>query len=234
LAFHGTLAEVSGPEFQAKPSASAPEWSDAPLGAFGCLARLVGGGPLICLLAVAATGLALIPGWAGAATEKKRFVAWENGEPALPVESRRDLDCNSSSYVNTRSDAWRCFGRRFIYDPCFENLAEEEFGELFCVRSPWANSGVLAFSALDYDDRFGSRDHPWALVTNSGKRCRFISGASSVSHGRRLNYFCHRPSLKPCPCVYGLPDRSRPTWRIFVAGLMGRNWHREKVRVAWR
>jgi hypothetical protein len=148
------------------------------------------------------------------------------------VDKRRELDCNSSSFVNPRLDAWRCFGRSYIHDPCFENLAEEEFGELLCVSSPWARSGVLALSALDYSDRFRSRRHPWALVLTSGRRCRFVSGGTDAARGRRLNYICGAHG--GCLCLYGLPDRSRPTWRIFAGGVMGRNWHRERIRVAWR
>ena len=90
-------------------------------------------------------------------------------------------------------------------------------------------SGILAFSALDYDNRTSERKHPWALVLVPGRRCRFLGGGTAVSHGRRLNYSCARRG----PFVYGLPDRSRPTWRVFVAGFEGRGWHREKVRVAW-
>jgi hypothetical protein len=185
---------------------------------------------LVCLLLACAAGLAAVPTLADAATKKRRFVAWEDGRPTLRVEARRELDCNSSSYVDTRSDAWRCFGRGFIYDPCFENLAEEEFGELLCVRTPWSDSGVLAFSALDYGDRFNAPDHPWAIVLTSGKRCRFVSGATGVSHGRRLNYICGRSGS----FLYGLPDRSRPTWRIFAGRVEGANWHREKIRAVWR
>jgi hypothetical protein len=95
--------------------------------------------------------LVIAPATGQAATEKRRFVAWKDGHPAVQVERRRELDCTQSSYLAPRLDAWRCFGRRYLYDPCFENLAEDEYGELLCVSTPWADSGVLAFSALDYD-----------------------------------------------------------------------------------
>lgn len=166
-----------------------------------------------------------------AATKQRKFVAWKDGKPTVRVEWRRELNCSESSHVNYRSDAWRCFGRAFLYDPCFENLAEEELGELLCVPSPWADSGIFVFSALDYDNRFKRQHTPWAIVLTSGKRCRFAAGATGVSHGRRLNYVCgsgNRTSF-----LYGKPDRSKPTWRIFAGKADGRNWHREKIRTAW-
>jgi hypothetical protein len=165
---------------------------------------------------------------AGAATKQRKFVAWKDGKPTVRVTARRNFDCLDSSQVNYRADAWRCVGA-FLYDPCFENLAEEKFGELLCVSSPWADSGILAFSALDYDNRYKRKHRPWAIVLTSGKRCRFVAGATGVSHGRRLNYVCGNGKS----FLYGEPDRSKPTWRIFAGKTDGRNWHREKIRTAW-
>jgi hypothetical protein len=183
---------------------------------------------LICLGLLAVASLSVLAASSSAATKQRRFVAWENGRPTLPVDYRRELDCNTSSHVNPRSDAWRCFGRSTVYDPCFENLAEEEFGELFCVRRPWSKSGVFVFSALDYGDKFKRRRRPWGIVLTSGNRCNFLAGATAVSHGRRLNYDCGSGSY-----LYGTPDRSKPTWRIFAGKTEGRNWHREKIRTVW-
>jgi hypothetical protein len=200
-------------------------------GTFACVAKRHALSAMV--LAVALAGWAL-PATANAATELRRFVAWQDGRPAVTVDGRRNGSCDSSSYVNPRLDAWRCIAGHFIYDPCFENLAEEEYGELLCVASPWARSGRIMFSALDYDDRFRGRRGPWALEMSNGRRCIFVSGASDQVRGRRLNYVCRLSRPGSCPCGYGLPPRTRPYWRLFVGGLMGRGWHTERVRYVWR
>jgi hypothetical protein len=186
--------------------------------------------PYALFLSVLVVVLVGLPAAASAQTEQRRFVAWENGQPTLQIKARRNLDCGESSRVNPRFDAWRCFGRRYIYEPCFENLAEEEYGVLVCVGAPWEKTGMLAFSALDYDDRYRRPNRPWAIVLKNGKRCVFGAGASSMKHGRRANYFCRDRRT----ALWGIPNRSKPTWSIFQAGFFGRNWHREPIRTVWK
>jgi hypothetical protein len=71
-----------------------------------------------------------------AGTQTPRFKAWSaDGEAAVGVRGRRRGTCNSSSFVNGRDDAWRCFVGRFILDPCFESPVAAN--RVLCVRSPW-------------------------------------------------------------------------------------------------
>lgn len=184
----------------------------------------------LCLIGFLAL-LAVVPAQSFAATKTRRFVAWEEGQPTVRVVSRRNGDCFTNSSSNPRFDAWRCIVGSSLYDPCFENL-DSDFGEVLCVATPWEKKGRIVLSDLDPRDRTELPSRPWAVRLTSGKRCSFIGGATAVSHGRRLNYVCRRG--QPCPCLYGVPDRSRPTWRIFQAGLGGVNWHQVKIAVAWR
>jgi hypothetical protein len=170
-----------------------------------------------------------------AATLTRRFDAWSaDGEPALRVRGRRRGDCNSSSFVNGRTDAWRCFVGRFILDPCFESPVADD--RVLCVRSPWTRWGWLVLDRLDYKLRDDSvRQPPWALVLTGGRRCGFVSGATGFARGRRLNYLCAaRRGPRPCPCLFGRPDRRRPVWRIFAGDdVFGRGWRRLRIRTAW-
>jgi hypothetical protein len=179
----------------------------------------------------------LAPTPSAAATKTKRYKAWDAaGDPTVPEFTERRGDCNSSSFVNRRHDAWRCFVGSRIHDPCFENPVFDR--ELICVASPWARKGVLVTSRLDPDDRFpSSARRPWALRLANGRGCVFVSGASNFVRGRRLNYICRlRPFKSPRPpFLFGLPDRSRATWTI----LLGRSYEpvrfmRVKIRAAWR
>jgi hypothetical protein len=189
----------------------------------------VGPRPL-CLLGALAL-LVIVPAQSFAATQTRQFVAWKDGKPTTQVVSRRNGDCFTNSTTNTRFDAWRCIVGSSLYDPCFENL-DSEVGEVLCVSTPWESKGRIVFSDLDPSNRNELPSRPWAVKLGSGKRCSFIGGATAVSRGRRLNYVCR--SGDPCPCLYGVPNRSKPTWRIFQAGLGGANWHRVKIAVAWR
>jgi hypothetical protein len=170
-----------------------------------------------------------------AATQTRRFAAWSaDGEPAVWVRGRRRGNCNSSSFVSGRNDAWRCFVGRFILDPCFESPVRGD--QVLCVRSPWTGWGWLVLDRLDHELRSdGVRQPPWALVLRSGRRCGFVSGATGFARGRRLNYLCPaRPGPRPCPCLFGRPDRRRPVWRIFAGNdVFGRGWRRLGIRTAW-
>jgi hypothetical protein len=190
------------------------------------------------LILPALLGLALVaPAASAGATQAKRYKAWEAaGDPAVPEFTDRRGSCNSSSFVNPRRDAWRCFVGSRIHDPCFENPGFDR--QVICVASPWARTGVLVTSRLDPDDRFppGPR-RPWALGLVNGRGCVFVSGATNVVRGRRLNYVCRlRPfRLAGPPFLFGLPDRSRSTWTI----LLGRGYEparleRVKIRAAWQ
>jgi hypothetical protein len=77
------------------------------------------------------------PSVAGAATELKRYTAWDpNGDPVVNAFSDATGDCTTESCKSSRSDAWRCFAGSQILDPCFENPLFER--EVLCVPSPWA------------------------------------------------------------------------------------------------
>jgi hypothetical protein len=90
---------------------------------------------LVAALFISLSGA--IPKAADAATEQRRFVAWQDGEPTLRVEGRRNGSCDSSSYKSSRKDAWRCTTGHYLFDPCFENLAELGSAS-FCA---WASRG---------------------------------------------------------------------------------------------
>ena len=187
-------------------------------------------------LTVAIAGL-MFPSSASAATEVKRYRAWDAaGDPIVPGFTERRGDCNSSSFVNPRSDAWRCFVGHRIYDPCFENPVYDR--EVICVASPWVRSGVVVRSRLDPSDRYPIRGfRAWALRLENGRGCVFVSGASGVVKGRRLNYVCRlrRFGLAGPPFLFGSPDRSRATWTILKANdYVGRKWRRVRIRAAWR
>jgi hypothetical protein len=183
--------------------------------------------------------LLLFPAVGEAETSVERYRAWDAyGDPTISEFVERRGECASSSFALSRQDTWRCFSGNFIHDPCFEDLRNGNGREVICVASPWARRGVLLRDRLDYDNRTrvgGSR--PWAIRTAAGRRCIWVSGASNVVRGRRLNYVCGRGDFGTfgSPFLFGLPDRRRPTWTIVQArSYDGRGWRRVRIRTAWR
>jgi hypothetical protein len=184
----------------------------------------LGASTLLVLLAVSSTSLG--------STQVKRYHAWDSddGNPTVGSWSERHGDCNTSSYVDPRLDTWRCFVGGSIQDPCFENPTDD--GELMCVESPWARRGILVRSRLDPADRFPYKAHAWAMRLSSGTRCGFVSGASAVVRGKRLNYACGRTGAA---FLFGLPSHRRPTWTIIKArDPDGAGWKRTRIRAVWR
>jgi hypothetical protein len=192
------------------------------------------GARTIALTAAAALGLTLaVPPLSDAATRKKHYEAWDaRGDPTVDEFKRRRGDCNSNSFINSRSDAWRCFVGNTILDPCFEDPVFDR--EVLCVPSPWARSGTLVRSRLYPDDRFPlSRTRPWALRLATGRGCVSVSGATNVVRGRRLNYICRH--FTTGPFLFGVPNRSRPTWTIMLGRIYEpKRFKRVRIRTSWR
>ena len=51
--------------------------------------------------------------------------------------------------------------------------------------------------------------NPWAIKLAGGKVCTFLTGATSIYHGKRVNYGCDRTTF-----LAGSPNRRHPTWTI--------------------
>jgi hypothetical protein len=177
--------------------------------------------------------LGVAPSVAVAATDVKRYKAWDaNGDPAVNSFSEAAGDCATESFKSSRGDAWHCFAGSQILDPCFENPFFER--EVLCVSSPWAREGVVVRTRLDEANRRrrpGGR--PWAVVLANGKRCTFLSGGTAVGPGRhRLNYACGRSAR--AGFLFGTANRSHPTWTIRFAGRPDPPRYRlVKIRTAW-
>ena len=121
--------------------------------------------------------------------------------------------CWESSNVTARLDAWRCFVGNSILDPCFSSA----FANNVVCPTPWSDSGVEInlTRPLPKPTNHAAPSlklAPWAIETTTGADCILASGASSVVHGKRLNYYC---SAKLG--LWGYPDRHSQPWTILSA-----------------
>ncbi len=123
---------------------------------------------------------------------------------SLPVHG----SCWTSSLASTRPDAWRCMTGNFIHDPCFSNPAKTQVA---CPSDPFRKAVLVIDLDKALPAHYGqSGQSPWALRLANGAICGFVTGATGVVAGMRLNYGCTGKGW-----VIGEVDRSTRPWRVF-------------------
>jgi len=151
----------------------------------------------------------------------------------VAVSERASGRCFAGSLSSGgRPDAWRCNSGDRIYDPCFEGTQDERT-VLLCVDTPWAEQRLLLTpnqplprGEANPANLTGSL--PWALELANGARCELLSGATSVSAGLRVNYWCDGETS-----VIGDIDRQQPQWQVFFVPAEGTAAERIGVTAAW-
>jgi hypothetical protein len=143
---------------------------------------------------------------------------------------RRDGECFFTSLKVARG--YRCITGNLLRDPCYADVTRDST-EVVCAAAPWSRTVVRIALSDDLPRRepspLAAPPH-WALVLASGARCTFISGATAVVRGFRLNYGCDDGRV-----LFGSPRTSSSTWRIRVArDGTGRGMRLAAVREAWR
>ena len=188
------------------------------------------------LLALAAAASALTAGGAGAATHTTATVyeAFSYHGVIVPHVRVASGYCWTTSNVTRRDDAWRCFVGNVIYDPCFSSTFTT--GVVVCP-TPWNDQGTEIHLTKPLPARTGADVipslslAPWAIQTASGANCTFASGATSVIHGKRLNYFCGASAKYG---LWGFPNRSGQPWTILSAPFTAKVLSgRVAIRHAW-
>lgn len=156
----------------------------------------------------------------------------------LELTSRVPGKCRErSDRVTGRDDAWRCVteGRAGTYDPCFKNVFRE--GQLLCVNSPWAASGV----AIDLEEPLpdvgvmSTADlSPWAVETTNGARCVRSLGAAVQVGNVAFSYTCSTGDpLAPRGFLSEEFNSKEPVWTTFLAKGAGRTVEEVEILVAW-
>ena len=124
--------------------------------------------------------------------------------------------CWTTSNTDARADAWRCFVGNNIHDPCFSDTINVAKYVLCPLDTPGAR--VLRINLtkpLPNVSRWTgdpTRYPPWAVQTTGGKWCTFLSGATGLIGGLRINYGCAGGGI-----LLGNPKRRTSTWTIFYA-----------------
>jgi len=154
--------------------------------------------------------------------------------PGVEVIGRLEGECFAASLADqSRDDAWRCMSHNRILDPCFEGFQGAQ-AVVACPESPWTSRVTLlvptkapARDAANQANIGGGL--PWALELSGGARCVFLTGATAVVAGMRINYGC----VGTPHAVVGDVNRLLPQWRVFVDRGQGVVVESENVAVAW-
>lgn len=128
------------------------------------------------------------------------------------VGARGSGYCWTASLATEARDAYRCMEGNAIHDPCF--AATPRARAVACFLDPWHPVTLLALTRpLPAHGPVPTVALPWAIVTNDGRRCTFLTGATAPMGGERINYGCVGGSY-----LIGTPHRRNPLWTIRSAG----------------
>jgi hypothetical protein len=142
-------------------------------------------------------------------------------------------DCGGRSASSPeRQDAWRCFTRESILDPCF-STALVVVQTLYCFSSPWDSKAVAVQAKVPYGEPgvepSPGTSIPWAVELVNGTRCTSQGGGTtSEGAGGAWWYMCDDGGSLLAKVVrrgqwwyvtYGRPDETPDTEEVRVAHL---------------
>jgi hypothetical protein len=190
--------------------------------------RAAAGFLVLCSAAIAASASTAGSG----RTTVHYFHPFRDGEIASGVHVTRSARgyCWTTSNVESRRYAWRCFRGNYIHDPCFSSVKHARF--VLCPTEPWSDD-VLRLQLtrrLPRWQRSGySKSLPVGVWTTTGKRCVHSSGATSEIGGRPITYTCAAGGL-----LVGLARRGTRIWTIsFASSYRAKHLTRVGISDAW-
>lgn len=155
-----------------------------------------------------------------------------SGAPTFQTRTVKGY-CWTGSIAADRKDAWRCFVRNEIYDPCFSSAMAPGY-----VACPDASltKGILIKLTKPLPHKFANHRQasvnarPWLMQTVSGRRWEFVTGAANRVDRHTADYFSHGSRA----ALWGLPDRHAQPWTIYWARLNAtRLKKRAAISYAW-
>lgn len=167
----------------------------------------------LVILGLLATALSLVAP-AATKTRVEVFSPWSGGTLRAGytvVRKAKGGPCWENSLSTDRPDAWRCFIGNDIYDPCFSGTSRSDVA---CLDDAFAHrvfllhlSKPLVAEKNPTTQMLQPSGQPWALRLSNGDQCGFMTGATTVLNGDRMNYGC-----KSGNTIFGFPNRSSALW----------------------
>lgn len=153
-----------------------------------------------------------------------------DGRPTITYSERRG-HCFFGSLSTSRRDAWRCETGNLIYDPCFNSSHAP--GRVACPVAQ-LDTGLVIRLTRALPSRYRNtrppsvRLTPWNVWLTGGQECQWITGASGIISGQRVNYGCTGRLL-----LLGTPHRTRGLWTITAVRSSGVDRHTVRIAYAW-
>lgn len=129
--------------------------------------------------------------------------------PQFHVGARGRGYCWEASLASTDRNAYRCFQGNTIHDPCFADSTHAT--SVVCFLDPWHAVTVLRLTRRlpRPGPPLQGPALPWTIVTTDDRRCVFMTGATALAGGERVNYGCTDGSY-----LIGDPDTRPALWTI--------------------
>lgn len=134
--------------------------------------------------------------------------------------------CSAASESAGARNAYRCFGGRFIYDPCWKDETEPDTQAVLCMTRPWDRHAFRLTLApgrrlepFRTPPRKAGTRSPWGVELTTGERCELVHGSrGAIRRGDRLlvlDYPCDDKAGRSTgrSLIRGM-DRSGKQWRV--------------------
>ncbi len=155
--------------------------------------------------------------------------------------------CLSFSVSSEDPEARRCFGEKFIGDPCWpRRRIDGDFA--VCLSSPWSSSvtmltRVRSFDTGDTPSPQSRPVKPWALEIRNPNdeseilHCTFQTGVEFTVGGQRRNWKCVHADPdngKIEGYALGTPDSSQSIWTVQFSGVATEEVKDAEIVRVWR
>jgi hypothetical protein len=135
--------------------------------------------------------------------------------PGYSVTKKLSGSCWTGSLSSARPDAWRCMVGNEIHDPCYAPAANASV--VYCPDYRQSKHLIAILLTKPLPVELGNHGTPnlsgtpTYLILAAGVECNFITGATGVVGGMRINYGCSDGRM-----LLGEVNRSWARWRIYA------------------
>lgn len=153
--------------------------------------------------------------------------------PSLKISNKISGYCWVPSLRTQRPNAWRCMAGNVIHDPCFVNAAINSKSAV-CIDEPWQTSVTLMQLTKPLPKTKPMTFNPqqaqaWFVELSNGARCQFLTGATGIVNGQRLNYGCDQNNFY----IIGDLDKTSHTWYANYYNLKNQSSEKIAVTSVW-
>lgn len=113
-------------------------------------------------------------------------------------EQSGTVECFANG-LGLRTDVYKCSEGNVIHAPCFRDDITEN---VKCTNDPNSNSNAKYFRATftQYTEplikTYGKEPQPWYVVLDTGEKCRYVYGITTLVANKRLDFLCGDSPIK--------------------------------------